>query len=399
MSGKVEDPKEGLREIIEALKAGKKPDELKEKFRKILGEVESGELSMIEDSLVKEGIPIVDVERLCDVHMAVSRESVEREKAYLSAGHPIHILLEEHKFVRDVAEEIGRLLPAFRNANSAAEASDVLRRLGELLGHMKEYDKHKVREENALFPFIEKHGVTQPPAVMWSEHDVQRKHIKEAAAALKKEELAKVKEKAMPNLQALVELVPNHFYKEENILFPTALRLISVEEWREIKDSMDDLGYCYFTPAEAIGPMRESRKEATRKGIEVLLDTGSFAVKQLEAVLNSLPVDITFVDSEDTVRYFNQAPDRIFPRTKAIIGRKVQKCHPAKSVDVVERILSDFRSGARSSAAFWLRLGEKYVRIQYFALRGKEGEYLGCLEVSQDIAPIQRIQGEKRLLD
>jgi hypothetical protein len=162
---------------------------------------------------------------------------------------------------------------------------------------------------------------------------------------------------------------------------------------------MDDLGYCYFTPSSAVGEIRTTTAEAKKRGIEIMLESGVFTVNQLECVLNTLPVDITFVDDEDTVRFFNQAKDRIFPRTKAIIGRKVQKCHPQKSVDVVERILKDFKARKRDSAKFWLHLGDKYVAIEYFAVRNRNGKYLGCLEVSQDIAPIQKIQGEKRLLD
>jgi len=118
----------------------------------------------------------------------------------------------------------------------------------------------------------------------------------------------------------------------------------------------------------------------------------------LEAVLNTLPVDITFVDKTDTVRYFSQSKERIFPRARAIIGRKVQQCHPQESVHVVQQILDDFRSGQRDVARFWIQLKERLIYIRYFAVHGKEGEYLGCLEVTQDITDLREIEGEKRLL-
>jgi len=129
------------------------------------------------------------------------------------------------------------------------------------------------------------------------------------------------------------------------------------------------------------------------------LETGNLTQKELEAILNTLPVDITFIDKDDTVKYFNQNPSRIFARAKAVIGKKVQNCHPKKSIDKVNQILEDFKAGKRDVAEFWIKLGERQIYIRYFAVRDKEGSYLGCLEVTQDITEIKKIEGEKRLLD
>ena len=119
----------------------------------------------------------------------------------------------------------------------------------------------------------------------------------------------------------------------------------------------------------------------------------------MEALLDALPVDITFVDEEDRVRYFNKEGKRIFARSRKIIGIKVQKCHPQKSIHVVNQILEDFRNKKRDSANFWIDLKGQKIYIRYFAVRDKEGKYLGCLEVTQGITDIQKITGEKRLLD
>lgn len=396
MSGQNNEMKKVIKEIIEDLKRGKRVVEVKERFKEILSQIDEGDISIIEDALVKEGLPLEDVERLCEVHVAVSKEISAREKM-VGPGHPIFILLEEHKYVKDVADEIVRLLPSL---SIKEEAEETVGRLAELVEHLKEYNKHKVREENALFPMIEKHGVTQPPAVMWSEHDQQRTLIKKIATLLEQETpMSEKTEKLASALRSISEMIISHFYKEENILFPTALKLINEGEWKQIKHSMDDLGYCYFTPSQAIGTVEEVATIKEVKGSEVTLDTGTLTLEQLEAILSHLPIDITFVDDKDTVRFFNQTRERIFPRTKAIIGRKVQKCHPQKSVEIVDRILNEFRTGKRDSAKFWIHLGDKYVLIQYFAVRGKGNEYLGCLEVTQDIAPLKKIEGEKRLLD
>jgi len=119
---------------------------------------------------------------------------------------------------------------------------------------------------------------------------------------------------------------------------------------------------------------------------------------QIKAILNTLPVDVTFIDSEDTVRYFNQSKDRIFVRTNAVLGRKVQKCHPQKSIHIVNRILDEFKSGKSDMAEFWINMGGRLVYIRYFAVRDETGKYLGTLEVTQDVTRIKQLEGEKRLL-
>ncbi len=131
---------------------------------------------------------------------------------------------------------------------------------------------------------------------------------------------------------------------------------------------------------------------------EIKLPSGVLTVKELTCMLNTLPVDITFVGKDDLVRYFSETPDRIFKRPRGIIGRNVSDCHPPASVHVVEDIVRDFKSGKKSMESFWLHVGDKYVYIRYFAVRDEDGEYLGVMEVSQDIAPLQEIEGEKRLL-
>jgi len=309
--------------------------------------------------------------------------------------------LKEHELVKSFVDEISVLLPGVQQTKDFEGIESQASRIGELLRHLKEYERHKIREENCLFPYLEKHGVSRPPAIMWAEHDEQRKEIEAASKTLESKEVlgfGEFKTKLLSHLRNLADLIPNHFYKEENILFPTALTLIGNEEWLEIKASMDDLGYCYFTPKEAIGEKVGLAKEVKEKEGEIAFETGSMTREGLEAVLNTLPVDITFVDKTDTVRYFSQSKERIFPRARAIIGRKVQQCHPQESVHVVQQILDDFRSGQRDVARFWIQLKERLIYIRYFAVHGKEGEYLGCLEVTQDITDLREIEGEKRLL-
>jgi hypothetical protein len=194
-------------------------------------------------------------------------------------------------------------------------------------------------------------------------------------------------------------MLSGHFYKENNILFPAALEVIGESEWPEIRRQFDELGYCCFTPEPAKVAFGVTEKPATRSEVKgmVSLGTGDLSNEQIEAIFNTLPVDVTFVDKDDTVCYFSQSKDRIFPRAKAIIGLKVQQCHPQKSVHVVNQILEDFRSGKKDAAQFWINLQGKLIYIRYFAVR-KDSDYLGCLEVTQDITDIKKIKGERRLL-
>jgi len=403
MSELLKNKKRMLKELIMALHAGAHPDEMKEKFKEALEGIDPLEISKIEEELIKEGMPSEKVRSLCDVHLAVFRESLEKPKEEVPSGHPIHILLKEHELVKKFVEGISSLLPKVEQANDFGGIETELPEIEKLLRHLKEYEKHKIREENSLFPYLEKHGVTQPPSIMWTEHDEQRKEIKEAAKTLEGKEsleFEEFKRKLLTHLKNLTDLIPNHFYKEENILFPTSLGLIGDIEWQEIKASMDELGYCYFTPKEAIGKKVELEKEVKEKAHEgeITFETGSMNKDELEAILNSLPIDITFVDKEDTVRYFSQPKERLFPRAKAVIGRKLQQCHPQKSVHLLNQILDEFKSGERDLAEFWVDVKGRKIHIRYFAVRDSFGKYLGCVGVDQDITDIQKLEGEKRLL-
>jgi len=306
MSELLASKKRVLKDLIRALHAGARPDEMKEKFKEVLEDIGPLEISRVEEELIEEGMSREEVRRLCDAHLAVFRESLEKPRSEVPRGHPIYILLKEHEVVTGFVNEVIPLISRVERAKDFGVIKNESSRIGELLGHLKEYEKHKVREEKSLFPYLEKHGGTQPPAIMWTEHDEQRKEIKEASQTLENKEalgFEEFKEKLLPHLRNLAQLIPGHFYKEENILFPTALKLISGEEWREIKASMDDLGYCYFTPKEAIGEKVELAKEAKEQEGEITFETGSMPKEELEMMLNTLPVDVTFVDKEDTVRY------------------------------------------------------------------------------------------------
>jgi PAS domain S-box-containing protein len=394
--------KEALKRIIRRLHEGESPEDMKEEFKEVIGDVTSVEIAKIEEELIKEGMPRDEVHRLCDVHIAVFKESLESEKVLAPPGHPVNILMEEHEILLGYARELGIIAEDLGEKGDFDSIADEVKHLDHIADHLKDSESHYVREENVLFPYLEKHGVTEPPAMMWAEHDKIRDIKKGLYTILDTKEGMVFGEfvKALQEVGAsLADMLSSHFYKENNILFPTALKVMEETEWKDARQQFDELGYCCFTPE--LGKMAvevEAEAPSAEVGDVIAFETGTLSKEVIEAVLNTLPVDITFVDSDDIVRYFSQSKERIFPRTKAVIGRSVQQCHPQKSVHVVNQILEDFRSGSRDSAGFWIDLKGRKIYIRYFPVHGENGDYLGCLEVTQDITDIGQIEGEKRLL-
>jgi hypothetical protein len=325
------------------------------------------------------------------------------EGGVLPEGHPIHTLMEEHSMILDFASKLLVLAESMKKARGAGTVEKLQERLDHLADHFKESARHYEREENVLFPHLEKHGITGPPAQMWTEHNEIRdvkKRLYALADTEKPASLAAFQQELWEVSSKLSEKLQMHFHKENTVLFPMSLRVVGKTEWDTIVEECDEIGYTIFTPVNARGraPVKGDAPGAAVAKRKITLETGGFSADELETILDTLPVDITFVGEGDEVRYFSNSRDRIFPRTKAIIGRNVQNCHPEKSVHVVQKILDDFRAGRRDSAEFWINMGPRMINIRYFALRRK-GKYIGTLEVSQDIAPLRKLQGEKRLLD
>ena len=396
--------KEALKSLIRKLHGGADPEDVKEEFKEFLGDVSPADVARIEEELIEEGLSREEIRRLCDVHIAVFKESLEKEEVGAPPGHPVHTFMEEHKRITWFLEELKKITYKLEKSSGFGSAEEELETLKHIADHLMEVENHNVREENVLFPYLEKHGVKEPPAVMWAEHSdlrEKKKQLQELSETPEQLEYRTFVEKVKQLADQIEKGLTSHIYKEDHILYPTALRVITEEEWREIKAQCDELGYCCFTPEQewppaepkAVKVMFEPTGEET-----ITFETGSLAPEEIESIFNSLPFDLTFIDKEDTLRYYSQGEERIFPRTKAVIGRKVQQCHPQKSVHVVNQILEGFRAGERDSAVFWIDGNGRKIYIRYFPVRNNEGEYLGCIEVTQDITDIKKIEGEKRLL-
>lgn len=399
-----EKKKQALKDLIRQLHSGVSPEEAKRKFKELLKDVTPLEISEIEQELVEEGMPRDEIRRLCDVHIAVFRDQLEKQRLNVPLSHPVNILMEEHKILLKISQKLESVA---RNSRDIKEkfSEDEKSVLNHIAQDLKDSEKHYLREENVLFPIMEKHGITEPPTVMWSEHNKIRekeKTLLQILENLKGPDIKQVKERILETACSMNELLADHFYKENNILFPTALRVVSIDEWKQIRKDFDEIGYCCFTPEELTADIEtneaKAKMEAAPEGTWQF-ETGSMTKEEAEAVLDSLPVDLSFVDKTDAVKYFNKPEKRFFVRTKSVIGRKVHRCHPEKSIHRVKEIVEAFKSGKKNIAEFWINLKDRLIFIRYFAVRGKKGEYLGTLEVTQDITDIKKIKGERRLLD
>lgn len=260
----MEDRKNILKEVLRQLHAGADPQEVKEKFKQFLENVSPLEISRIEQELIQEGVPREEIQRLCDVHMAVFREQLEKQKFNVAGDHPINILIEEHKMMLQLAEKLTLTASKIQKVSDASQIAEENRALQHLAIEFRDSEKHYLREENVLFPVLEKHGITEPPAIMWMKHDQireKKKALNSIAENCNALNFQDFKFQLAELAKALSNFLASHFFKENNILFPTALRLIKEEEWKEIKSDFDEIGYCCFTPLDLVGTMQVVKAE------------------------------------------------------------------------------------------------------------------------------------------
>jgi DUF438 domain-containing protein len=381
---------EMLKSIIRDLHAGQDVEAARQRFRELIKDVEASEIAAMEQKLIEEGMPAEEVRRLCDVHVAVFREALERhELPGAPPGHPVHTFMEENRALERLLERVKQVQV---QPHLAEEATVPLRTL---VGELRKVDLHYLRKENQLFPLLEKHEVTGPSQVMWAIHDDIRALLKRCAQELEEGQVPQ----GTATLARAVQEMADMIYKEEHILFPLALEILSAEEWARVKAGEEEIGYAWIAPPPAWEPKAVKEAVPTVHVETWPFDTGNLTPEQANLILTHLPLDLSFVNEHDEVVYYSAGKDRIFPRSPGVIGRKVQKCHPPKSVHIVQQILDDFRSGKKDVAEFWITVQGRFIHIRYFAVRDASGTYRGCLEVTQDVTGIRALSGEKRLLD
>lgn len=407
-----------LSELIQKLHDGATVDDVKGEFEAAFGTVSATEIAAVEQRLINGGLPVTEVQRLCDVHAAVFKGSIEEihrdDNPELIFGHPVWIFKKENRALeRLIANELEKDLRALESDPTGP--TDLLD--GDL-ERLASIDIHYKKKEELIFPFLEKYGIDAPGKVMWGVDDEIRADIKSARrllAEFKPEDITELR----TSIDDAVDGVNEMIFKEENILLPMLLDHFTASEWQAISEGQSEYGFTLirkpplvWTASAAELMIEEEAKNQNTDNADtaaifedvdnealVKLPTGVLNVTELTALLNTLPVDITFTDANNNVKYFSESSERIFPRTRAIIGRNVENCHPPKSVDKVEQVVENLRSGRKDVEEFWIQLHGKFVYIRYYAMRDENGTFLGTLEVTQNIQPLRELDGEQRLVD
>lgn len=389
---------ETLAEIIKELHSGKDREAVKQKLSALVRQTTGEEIVAMEQKLISQGMSVNEIKGMCDLHSQILGDLVQEDlRARTTPGHPVHTFNLENEAILKITSA---MRDTIRGLNEKTLDADLVS-WRDLHDKLLEVDKHYAKKENVLFPHLERHGITGPSQVMWGKDDDIRVLMKSLRAALSKsgasfEELRVVADEiALPMLFQIDEMVK----KEVKILFPMALKNLTPEEWGAVYRDSARFGTCLAEPGTGYQPpSMKAESEDLLSTTAIPVGVGSLTRDQLKALVEVLPVDLTFVDSDDRVAFFSEGKDRIFARSPSIIGRKVQNCHPPQSVEVVERIVADFRSGKQNVAEFWINLKGRFVNIRYFAVRAGDGKYLGTLEVTQDLTQPRALEGERRLL-
>ncbi len=394
--------KELLKHLILQLHNNEAPEIVKNRLVELLRSIPYNEVVEVEQELISEGLPEEEVLRFCDIHTAVLDGSIDTSAAKsVPPGHPVDTFKQEN---RALEEYIAKAKALFDQGNKLKQedVNDYILKLKSVFNFLSDVDKHYKRKEYLLFPFLEKAGITGPPKVMWGKHDETRALLKAAHEALSVKDISadEIPPIIVLVLLPAIDAIEGMIMKEEEILLPMSLDTLNEEAWFQIYKETNQFGYTLYDPQTEWKPADMETNEVvylTEDAIRV--NSGSFSIKELESIFRTLPIDITFVDKDDKVKFFSHGTKKVFDRNRSIIGRDVRLCHPPGSVHIVEQIIDDFKSGKENKAAFWISsfMGQ-FVYIEYTALRGTDNEYLGVMEVTQNITEMRSLEGDQRLL-
>ena len=398
MSEFINNRQEQLKALIKKIHSGLSLDQAKTIFKDQFGTITTDEITKMEQNLIEEGMDIKEVQSLCDVHAAVfdgSISDIHKAKDITDIpGHPARVLRDENEKIQKLIDE--EIKPY---VDSLDKTSILMLTIG--FERLSEINHHYARKENLMFPGLEKRGVMSIPKVMWGVDNEIRASIKAIIGQLRSIDLDV--SALTETIKHTIERIEDMIIKENNILLPLLADTLSLYDWIMADQGSDEIGYFLEKPKESWAKkeeveIEEDTQAKTQKNL-ISFDAGALMAEEINAIFNTIPFDMTFIDKDGHVKYFTQGKERIFDRPKTILGRHVHMCHPPQSVDVVETIINGFKNGSKDHEDFWIDFHKMFVHIRYYAIRDKQGNYLGTLEVTQDIKPIRALEGEKRLMD
>lgn len=378
---------------------------MKDSFEKITAQ----EFAICEQYLQKYGISDDLLAERMDEILEIFDGILVSEKLDLPSGHPVKTYLDEISAIREVLSKMKKQLDKKFIKNQWLEVYD---KLGQISIHFS-------RKQNQLFPALESKGFDKPSKVMWTLDNNTKEIIKKSRGLLegdKDQEFLKLQEEVM-------EMVEDMMVKEEEILLPTSMDLLSDEDFVKMRKGDDEIGYCLIkTPApygnkegNVMSNLNGSNENDFMKDMAAVLQKhgmlnssskndvldvaqGKLTLSQINLIFKHLQVDLSYVDENEIVKFYSDTKHRVFPRSAGVIGREVQNCHPRESVHMVEEIIRAFREGEQDEAEFWLEINGKFIYIIYNAVRDEEGNFRGVLEMMQDVTKIRSLTGTQRLL-
>ena len=383
-----------LETLFRGILKGEKLGQLVRDNQGVIDACVPADVVLLVDKLVQTKLPMEDLKKGINKLLNLLHKTLVEHPYYPpTEGSYLSVLIENNRLLD---EKLVLIKPLLRELNQHSDDLSVRNNLLIKFNGIEKFSSYYTIKENVLFPAIEKYiSEFRCLQVMWSFHDDIRRNLKRA--------INQLTDNSAFDLKLINRFAGDLFFniyavkfREERILFPLVEERISADVLNGLLTESMEIGFPYFQPEKLV--VSENKKNVSYNN-EVDLGTGSLSVEQIKLLFNHLPVDITFVDENNKVRYFSTPKKRIFPRTNSVIGRDVHNCHPPESVHVVEKIVESFRNGEKDVASFWINMKTERLLIQYFAVRDANGNYKGVVEVSQEISEIQNLKGEKRLLD
>lgn len=387
-----------LKDLLDRLNKGEALDAVRVDFVREFQDVEASEIMKAEQQMIKEGMPVTEVQKLCDVHAALFHGNIRQERERMAEeyvkeiGHPLYTFTKENEALKAVLDE----------AREALSRHEVDRKL---LGRVRELAIHYAKKGDLLYPHLKvRYGISGPSDVMWTVDDEIRDELAALSRKLQDENPESVLqgEKELQRFEAVLTRAEEMIYKEEKILFPNCALNFTRDEWIRIYHDSKDYAPCFgvenavwpeaavdknegdFSRVVETAAKKDLKRAVTPGDQEIVMAGGHMTVAQLTAMLNTIPMEITFVDDQNINRFFNEGP-KDFKRPKMAIDREVFSCHPPKIEAKVRMILNEFRAGTLDKVPVWMEKNGKTMLVTYMAVRDQDGNYIGTLELVQDM--------------
>ncbi|CUX40487.1 PAS domain-containing protein [Clostridium sp. C105KSO13] len=377
-----------LADILESFVTGQTQlEEAQEAVQSEFDEVSVDEVALAEQELTKRNIKDDVVYNSIEFFLEIFQNVLQATDLEVEDWHPVCTYQRENEAVKQL----------LKKGDTLSREKFIPNQWAELMEALNQYEMHLSRKQNQLYPAFEKQGFDRPGKIMWTLDDKVSAALRRTAGALedKKEALF------FKNYDELVQLLQDLMEKEDIVLFPTALEMISQDEFLLMREGDDEIGYCLIDtpPRSPVSNQLDKLDRQMEKEVgELDVRQGKLTLQQINLIFRHLPVDLSYVDENELVRFYSDTKHRIFPRSPGVIGRNVKNCHPRESVHTVEQIIEEFRAGRQDEAEFWMEKGGKFVYILYTAVRDDNGKFCGVLEMMQDATHIRSLEGNQRLL-